>query len=84
VKRERVNRLSAIERELAQVYYRSLVGRPLEVLVERLAENRPGWVRGTDRRYVPVELPGTAADVGSLLAARGTAACEHFLEGRRE
>jgi tRNA A37 methylthiotransferase MiaB len=83
VKRRRVARLSAVERELARNYYGSLTGKTLEVLVEREAEHRPGWIRGTDRRYVPVEMPGTPADVGRFVPARAARPCEHFLEGVR-
>ena len=44
------------------------------MLVERPAD-RPGWVRGTDRRFCPVEVPGDfAADEGRLVRARVTAA----------
>ena len=83
VKKERCSRLSLLERELATRYYRSLEGEELEVLVERLSETRPGWVRGTDRRYVPVELPGSAEDIGEFVTVRGELALEHCLRAAR-
>jgi threonylcarbamoyladenosine tRNA methylthiotransferase MtaB len=83
VKKERCSRLSILERELATRYYRSLEGEELEVLVERLSETRPGWVRGTDRRYVPVELPGSAEDIGEFVTVRGELALEHCLRAAR-
>ncbi|MEX2286427.1 MAG: tRNA (N(6)-L-threonylcarbamoyladenosine(37)-C(2))-methylthiotransferase MtaB [Planctomycetaceae bacterium] len=83
VKKERCDRLAALERQLASSYYRSLEKRKLQVLVERESQERPGWFRGTDRRYVPVELPGTSQDVGRLVAARGERAFEHFLRAKR-
>ncbi len=42
-------------------------GFDLEVLAERLSEDRPGYVRGTDRWYMPVEVPGTADDLGQFV-----------------
>ena len=42
----------------------------LEVLAERESETRPGYVRGSDRWYMPVEVPGTIHDVGQFVTAR--------------
>jgi threonylcarbamoyladenosine tRNA methylthiotransferase MtaB len=83
VKRERCHRLSLLERELATGYYAGWIGRPVEVLVERESEDRPGWLRGTDRRYVPVEFPGSADAIGEFVTATGTAVHREFLEARR-
>ncbi|NOX55742.1 MAG: tRNA (N(6)-L-threonylcarbamoyladenosine(37)-C(2))-methylthiotransferase MtaB [Planctomycetes bacterium] len=83
IKKDRVRRLSELERELAQEYYESLVGEPIEVLVERESTQRPGWVRGTDRHFVPVELPGTPDDVGRLVVAVGKQATTHSLLAER-
>jgi threonylcarbamoyladenosine tRNA methylthiotransferase MtaB len=60
VKALRRRRLLEIERELAAAYMRSLVGRTLDVLVEGPDPQRPGWVRGTSCRYLPVAFPGFA------------------------
>jgi threonylcarbamoyladenosine tRNA methylthiotransferase MtaB len=83
IKRERCHRLSLLERELAADYYARWVGRPLEVLVERESEDRPGWLRGTDRRYVPVEFPGTPDQIGEMVTVVGKAVHREFLEARR-
>lgn len=63
VKQERVERLLALETELRSDYYRSLVGRRLEVMVESsqpsvdLESGEPQYVhRGTSCRYAPVEF----------------------------
>ncbi len=71
IRKQRCNRLAVLERELAMRYYRTLIGSELQVLVERESELQTGFVRGIDRRYVPVELPGTADDVGGFLTGRG-------------
>ncbi|MFN9719139.1 MAG: MiaB/RimO family radical SAM methylthiotransferase [Planctomycetota bacterium] len=39
-------------------------GMELEILAERLSDDRVGYVRGTDRWYMPVEIPGTIDDLG--------------------
>jgi threonylcarbamoyladenosine tRNA methylthiotransferase MtaB len=58
VKAERRERLHAIEREQAGRYYRNLVGRVLDVLVEGADPQRKGHARGTSCRYAPVSFPG--------------------------
>jgi threonylcarbamoyladenosine tRNA methylthiotransferase MtaB len=42
----------------------------LEVLAERPSEIRPGYLRGTDRWYMPVEVPGTVEDIGDFVRCR--------------
>jgi threonylcarbamoyladenosine tRNA methylthiotransferase MtaB len=80
----RMNSLQHLEAELAEGYHRFLVGRPVEVVVEGLLPDQPGWVEGTDRRYAPVRLPGTAADIGRFVAGRGARATRQYLEATRE
>ncbi|MBX3443017.1 MAG: tRNA (N(6)-L-threonylcarbamoyladenosine(37)-C(2))-methylthiotransferase MtaB [Planctomyces sp.] len=83
VRKDRVRRLGLLERELATGYYRRWLGRPVEVLVERMSEDRPDRVRGTDRRYIPVECPGTPDDVGRFVTAVGQAATSECLLATR-
>lgn len=83
IRNERMSRLEQLERELAERYYASLLGRPLEVMVEGLS-TRDGWVCGTDRRYVPVELMGTSDDIGQMCYGRASRTTRHFLEAERE
>jgi tRNA A37 methylthiotransferase MiaB len=60
-----------LELDLAVGYYRELVGRTLDVLVEGADPVRPGNVLGTACRYVPVSLPGIAAALtGKRIPAR--------------
>ncbi|MBX3439273.1 MAG: tRNA (N(6)-L-threonylcarbamoyladenosine(37)-C(2))-methylthiotransferase MtaB [Planctomycetaceae bacterium] len=79
IRQNRMRRLGIVERELALRYYESQIGREVEVLVERECEEQPGFVRGTDRHYIPVQLPGTADDVGQFRRARGQRATADFL-----
>ncbi len=68
--RDRATRLSALERDLAGRYHERMIGSEVEALVEDAAPGRPGWYRGSDRRYAPIELEGTVADIGRLVRAR--------------
>ncbi len=72
VRKERVERLIAVDAELAREQWQTVVGREVEVLVERPSATREGWSRGTDERYVPVELPSTAGNPGELVRIRVT------------
>lgn len=81
---ERMRILERLERELARQYYSSLIGREVEVLVEGQSSARTGWIHGTDRRYVPVELPGGPDDVGRMVVGRAARATLHCLEAERE
>jgi threonylcarbamoyladenosine tRNA methylthiotransferase MtaB len=83
IRKLRMQRLSVVERELAAGYYRRWVGRDLQVLAERVCEDRPGWLRGTDRTYIPVELPGHRDEIGQFLPARGRAVSAEALEAER-
>ena len=71
IRKERCDRLAELERELAMSFYAKSVGRELEVLVEQPVPSRPGWYLGTDRRYIPVELPASDDDVGTFVRAVG-------------
>lgn len=55
---ERRQRLKALEEELAAAYARKLLDRRLDLLVEGADPDRPGHVRGTSCRSVPVSIPG--------------------------
>ena len=83
VRNRRQERLSALEAKLAARYHERLVGTEAEVLVEGFSPVRAGWVQGTDRRYVTVEFPGSAADFNQFVQVRGTLAQEFCLVGER-
>ncbi len=86
--RRRVACLSQLERELAEQYYLERVAdsqaalqqqlaahdADLQVLAERELDGRPGWLRGTDRWYMPVEFPGNVHDLGQFVICRGRSA----------
>lgn len=67
--KERVQTLSQLERDLALDFYQTRVqsGAEQVVMVERLSDNRPGWVKGSDQWYIPVEVPGTENDLGQFV-----------------
>jgi threonylcarbamoyladenosine tRNA methylthiotransferase MtaB len=70
---ERRRRLRQLEQELAERYYRSLLGRRLDVLVEGTEPPWPGFVRGTCERYAPVALEASPALVGKRVPVRAGA-----------
>lgn len=80
--KQRVARLLELERDLATDFYSSKVGQKLEVLVEREADT-PGYVKGTDRWYIPVECPGDASDLGEFIVAEGSKAHRQHLSAER-
>lgn len=57
VKAARVDRLDELADGWRARYYRTLLGRRLQVLVEPAAAPRVGWSVGTACRYAPVEIP---------------------------
>lgn len=72
-RKRRVHELSRVERELAREFYESHLGETLEVLVEREPDAN-GFVRGTDRYYMPIRLAGASSDVGQFVHCRGASA----------
>jgi threonylcarbamoyladenosine tRNA methylthiotransferase MtaB len=90
VKQARSRRLAAVEAELRASYYRSLIGRPLRVLVETPptgeaegdALTSHPWV-GTACRYAAVELPAFATDEGRFVDVMATGVAGDRLIGRR-
>lgn len=74
-KAERVERLAELERQLADRYYRSLIGRELQVMIESPVAERPGYVYGTSCRYAIVEAPAGLASFGrfAVVKAAGVA-----------
>ncbi|MFQ3594373.1 MAG: tRNA (N(6)-L-threonylcarbamoyladenosine(37)-C(2))-methylthiotransferase MtaB [Gemmataceae bacterium] len=58
IKAARRERLRQLERELAQAYAQSLLGRTLDVLVEGAVDGQPDQGHGTACRYVEVRFAG--------------------------
>jgi threonylcarbamoyladenosine tRNA methylthiotransferase MtaB len=82
---ERRRRLLEVEHATAEAYCRGLVGSRLDVLVEGADPDRPGWVRGTSCRYVPVRFEGYApALVGRRAAVRAVGVGAGVVIGRPE
>jgi threonylcarbamoyladenosine tRNA methylthiotransferase MtaB len=85
VVQERRRSLLEIEQELAEAYYRSLLGRRLDVLVEGGDPRRPGWVRGTSCRYAPVSFLGHApALLRRIVPVRAVAVADGVMLGEPE
>jgi hypothetical protein len=67
-----------MERTLADKYFRQLLSRRLDVLVEGADPQRPGLVRGTSCRYAPVAFEGYAP---ALVARRVPVRAQHVMDG---
>ena len=67
VQQRRAAELAELGERLRQRYFQSLLGHPLQVLVETPLADRPGVLLGTSDRYAPVELPGGEELVGRLV-----------------
>lgn len=89
--RERVRILGDLERNLAEQFYRSrlcgapgrMAGANLMVLAERPSEDQPGWLRGTDQWYMPVEFPGNSGDIGQYVVCQAESASREGVRARR-
>lgn len=54
----RAAKLGKLNKALRERYFRGLLGRPLQVLVEGAMPGRAGWMGGTSDYHAPVALPG--------------------------
>lgn len=70
VLKARCQELAKLEMELAANYSATLIGSDVEVLVEGASPSRPGFMSGTDRRYVTVEIAGDRHDLGHLVVGQ--------------
>jgi threonylcarbamoyladenosine tRNA methylthiotransferase MtaB len=82
-KTDRVARLGDVEQDLRHQYQRSLLGMPLQVLVEGPDRDGQGSVVGTACRYLPVRIEGPGASTGHLLSARAVSLEQGVLQAAR-
>ncbi|MCX7419367.1 MAG: tRNA (N(6)-L-threonylcarbamoyladenosine(37)-C(2))-methylthiotransferase MtaB [Planctomycetia bacterium] len=83
VLKARSQELAKLEAELAYRYRQTMLNADVEVLVEGHSESQPGYVFGTDRRYVTVEIPGDRQDFGHLVNGRGVGIWNEKLQASR-
>lgn len=85
VKQDRGQQIRALESELRQRYFESLIGRDLQLLVESV-DAAAGTIAGTTCRYAPLQV-GVYDDIeaanleGQLLTVRATEPNESSLSG---
>jgi len=80
---DRKSRLLTLESKLAERYYRTLVGRSLEVLVEQVNRDDHG-AKGTACRYVPVRFDAQPNEEYNLIHLIVVEAARTHVVGRRE
>lgn len=78
VKKERVHRVEALEKEIAATYRRAFLGKTVRVLAEEIREGR--W-EGLSDEYIRVAFTGEGIEKGGLYEVRVTALTEEGLEG---
>lgn len=83
LKKIRCENLSVVERELAVDYYRRHIGQQLEVMIESEVAENPGWMKGTDRYYNPVYVPGDRNDLGKFIYCQGVSAHQSHIQADR-
>lgn len=88
IKRERAARLAEIEERLRTAYWRSLLERRLQVLIEsRWPDGINGDCRnglmGTSARYAPVLMPPGAGRIGELVEATACEIAGHAIVAER-
>ncbi len=72
VRADRGRRLAAVAADARHDYFASLIGEPLQVLLEATVPDRPGSLVGTACRYAPVILHATPFDPGHVVTATPT------------
>ena len=73
VQQRRAAELVELGGRLRLRYFQTLLGHPLQVLVEGALPDRPGVLLGTSDRYAPVELIGPQDQVGRLVCVTARA-----------
>jgi threonylcarbamoyladenosine tRNA methylthiotransferase MtaB len=67
----RATKLGKLGKTLRAGYFRELVGRSLQVLVEGAMPGQPGWIGGTSEYHAPVALPGGPELFGQFVRVVG-------------
>ena len=79
-KAARWHRLNSMLEDCALDYHRKMVGKTAEVLVEKYIEET-GECEGRSRENKVVQFPGTAEQIGKILAVKITKALQWVVKG---
>lgn len=80
-KSERMQRLLALQREIAVENNKRFVGRTLKVLCDSESKKRPGMMAGRSSENMLVEFPGTAELIGQFVQVTVTESHSGMLTG---
>ena len=72
IKKERLNRLIALQNDITCEINRDYFGRELEVLIEGPSHKRPELLQGYSREFKMVHFPGDSARIGRVAKVRVT------------
>ncbi len=75
--------IKAVERGAAAAH-QQLLGQPEQVLVESLSKRDAGMVSGKGTRGITITLPGTQADIGSIIPVTITSGATNTLRAKRQ
>lgn len=79
-KRQRMERLLALQREVATKHYTRFLGRTLHILVEGESK-RKGYLIGKDRAFIIAEFPGDPSLIGTFVDVQVTKTRNWAVEG---
>ncbi|MEN6449732.1 MAG: tRNA (N(6)-L-threonylcarbamoyladenosine(37)-C(2))-methylthiotransferase MtaB [Thermoguttaceae bacterium] len=80
---QRARDLARLGRLLRRRYAESLLGRRLQVLVERPVAGRTGWMAGASQYHVPVAVPGSRELIGQFASVTADRIEDGLLFGGR-
>ncbi|NIL95937.1 MAG: tRNA (N(6)-L-threonylcarbamoyladenosine(37)-C(2))-methylthiotransferase MtaB [Planctomycetales bacterium] len=82
VKQQRARHLAEVEAELRDDYFRGLLGRRLQVLVEGTSRRDAESLTGTSCRYAPVDLPAGTATAGEFVTVTAASTAHGRIRGQ--
>jgi tRNA-2-methylthio-N6-dimethylallyladenosine synthase len=81
LKKERLNRLIALQNQIASERNAEWVGREMEVLVEGVSTKNPGMLQGYSREFRMICFPGDPSRIGRIAKVKGVTAHQWGLIG---
>ena len=81
-KRQRMERLLTLQREIATKNYRRFLGRTMRVLVEGDSKRGDGWLFGKSNEAIIVEFMGNRSLIGTFVSVQITESKNWAVSGR--
>lgn len=81
-KRQRMERLLTLQREIATKNYKRFLGRTMRVLVEGDSKRGDGWLFGKSNEAIIVEFMGNRSLIGTFVSVQITESKNWAVSGR--